>query len=247
MRQALLYAVNRDAIIEDAMQGEAVRADSPLLPGSWAESAVAEALQRGPGGGRGAAGRRRVQAQRAGRALPRRRHAAVRAGDQQRPGAAGRGPGGVAALDGAGGARDGNPQRHDGAATRPAAAPSLRGGAVRRHRRAGPRPVLAVAQQPDGPRGANVSNLQDPRFDRLLEQARGRRRRRSAGSSTAQFQELFAQEVPAIPLYAPTAVYVQTRSLEGVNVGLLMDSGSRFWQVQDWLFLLCESQVALAA
>ena len=38
VRQALLYAVNRDAIIEDVMQREAVRADSPLLPGSWAES-----------------------------------------------------------------------------------------------------------------------------------------------------------------------------------------------------------------
>jgi peptide/nickel transport system substrate-binding protein len=30
-----------------------------------------------------------------------------------------------------------------------------------------------------------------------------------------QFQELFAQEVPAIPLYVPTAVYVQTAGAGG--------------------------------
>jgi peptide/nickel transport system substrate-binding protein len=70
----------------------------------------------------------------------------------------------------------------------------------------------------------------------VLDEARGPVSQSKRKELYAQFQELFAQDVPALPLYAPTAVYVQTATLQGVNVGLLMDSGSRFWQVQDWSF-----------
>jgi peptide/nickel transport system substrate-binding protein len=49
-----------------------------------------------------------------------------------------------------------------------------------------------------------------------------------------EFQELFAQEVPAIPLYVSTAAYVQEAELQGVRVALLTEPGNRFWQVQEW-------------
>ena len=36
VRQALMYALDRDAIIRDVMRGQAVRADTPFIPGTWA-------------------------------------------------------------------------------------------------------------------------------------------------------------------------------------------------------------------
>lgn len=36
VRQALLYGLNRSAMVSDILQGQAVVADSPVLPGSWA-------------------------------------------------------------------------------------------------------------------------------------------------------------------------------------------------------------------
>jgi peptide/nickel transport system substrate-binding protein len=36
VRQALLYGLNRQTIVSDIMHGQAVAADSPILPGSWA-------------------------------------------------------------------------------------------------------------------------------------------------------------------------------------------------------------------
>ena len=101
-----------------------------------------------------------------------------------------------------------------------------------------PDPYARWHSSQGGPRGANLASLQDPRFDRLLDQARTLATPLQRKELYAQFQELFAQEVPAIPLYAPTAVYVQTAALEGVNVGLLMDSGSGSGRCRTGLFLL---------
>jgi peptide/nickel transport system substrate-binding protein len=85
-----------------------------------------------------------------------------------------------------------------------------------------------------GPKGGNLSSLSDNRIDRVLEQARLQGTQAQRKEMYAQFQELFAQEVPAIPLYVPTAVYVQTTELKGAQPGLLTDPGARFWQVQEW-------------
>jgi peptide/nickel transport system substrate-binding protein len=80
---------------------------------------------------------------------------------------------------------------------------------------------------------ANLSGFVDSRVDDLLEEARKASfpRRKEIYES---FQELFAQEVPAIPLYAATAYYVQSSAVHDVRVGLLTQPGDRFWQVQEW-------------
>jgi len=36
VRQALMYALDRDSIINDVLHGQAVRADTPFIPGTWA-------------------------------------------------------------------------------------------------------------------------------------------------------------------------------------------------------------------
>jgi peptide/nickel transport system substrate-binding protein len=234
VRQALLYAVNRDAIIEDVLQGEAIRADSPLLPGGWAESPAlkrynaelntAGALLDDAGWRLNAQGTRFRGADMLQFALvtnndPER--LAVAQAVSQRWTALGARvtviPSGTTAL-----LRDLlQPRTYEAALFADIAGPD-------------PDPYLKWHASQAGPRGGNLSSLQDPRFDRLLEQARLQATQPQRKDLYAQFQELFAQEVPAIPLYVPTAAYVHTSELNGVNVALLTDSGSRFWQVQEW-------------
>jgi ABC-type transport system substrate-binding protein len=49
-----------------------------------------------------------------------------------------------------------------------------------------------------------------------------------------QFQEIFAGEVPNLPLYQRTFTYAVDKHLQGVAPGVLFDSSSRFAQVNEW-------------
>jgi peptide/nickel transport system substrate-binding protein len=82
--------------------------------------------------------------------------------------------------------------------------------------------------------GRNISLLSDSRFDKLLEDARQTTDQARRADLYRQFQELFAQEVPAIPLYSSASLYVQPSSVKGIRAGYLDNPGARFWQVQDW-------------
>lgn len=81
--------------------------------------------------------------------------------------------------------------------------------------------------------GGNVSGFTDPRTDALLEEAR-KVSQPERSDLYRQFQELFAQEVPSIPLYVSTATYAQDVEVQGVRVAFLAQPGDRFWQVQEW-------------
>ena len=96
-----------------------------------------------------------------------------------------------------------------------------------------PDPYAAWHSSQGGPRGLNFASLRDNRFDRLADEWRTASPSRRT-EVLNEFQELFAQEVPAIPLYAGKAFYVQSEALRGVRVGLLRGPGARFWQVQEW-------------
>jgi peptide/nickel transport system substrate-binding protein len=236
VRQALFYAVNRDVIIEDVVQGAGLRADSPLLAGSWADTgalrryggdlATAAALLDDAGFKLNAQGVRFRGAEMLQFSLvtnndPER--LAVAQAVSQRWTALGARvtviPSGTTAL-----LRDLlQPRSYEAALYGDIAEPD-------------PDPFPRWHSSQNGPRGSNFTNLADPRFDRLLDEARGAVAPTRRKELYAQFQELFAQDVPSLPLYVPTAVYVQTASLQGVNVGLLMDSGSRFYQINDWSF-----------
>jgi peptide/nickel transport system substrate-binding protein len=83
-------------------------------------------------------------------------------------------------------------------------------------------------------KGANLGSWSDDRVDRLLIEARGNLSQARRKELYAQFQELFAQEVPAVPVYASSAVYVQSASIQGSRNRLVTNPGDRFWQVHEW-------------
>jgi peptide/nickel transport system substrate-binding protein len=234
VRQALLYALDRDAIVEEVFDGQAMRADSPLLPDGWA---FTPALQRyGPDpklagllldeagwrlNDRGvrARGGDQLNFTLATSADP--ANVAVAQAIAKRWSAIGANvtveAGGVTAL-----VRDMLEPR------------SYQTALFSLTSDADPDPYGAWHSTQASGKAGNLASLRDDRIDRVLAEARlgasPSRRRELYG----EFQELFAQEVPAIPLYVATALYVQPASMRGVRLGQLTDPGRRFWQVQEW-------------
>jgi peptide/nickel transport system substrate-binding protein len=85
-----------------------------------------------------------------------------------------------------------------------------------------------------GAEGLNLSSLQDPEIDALLESGRTVRARDVRTQLYWQFQERFVEQVPAIPLYYPVYTYVLNTRIRGVQVGPLNDLGDRFQNVTGW-------------
>ena len=233
VRQALLYAVDRDALVKDVLGGNAIRTDSPLPPASWAYAPTLTRYE--------------PDAHQAGLLLD---DAGWKLTD-----------GGVRFKDGKALAfklsTSTDPVHLAVAQTIAAAWNSI--GAQVSVEAVGetdlvrsvlePRNYEAVlftqqhGSDPDpypewhsseatGSRG-NIGAWRDPRVDTTLEEARAAPQPQRK-ELYATFQDLFAQEVPAIPLYTSTALYVQDAALQGVRVQLLINPGDRFWQVQEW-------------
>jgi len=85
-----------------------------------------------------------------------------------------------------------------------------------------------------GPEGSNFSSFQSEEADRLLEQGRTALDRDVRTQSYWQFQELFMQQVPAVPFYYPEYTYVLNSRIRGVELSPLNDLGERFRDVTDW-------------
>ncbi len=234
VRQALLYAIDRDGLIQEKVLSQSGKADSPLAEGTWAWSA--------------SLGRYQADAKLAGLLLD---EAGFRAG-----------PGGVRANGNARLsftlATNNDPVRvavaqalaerwkaigvdakvESGGATalvRDLLEPrSFQAALFAYQADADPDPYAAWHSSQTGPTGRNISLLSDPRFDSLLEEARATPNQARRADLYRQFQELFAQEVPALPLFSSTSLYVRETSLKGARPGYLESPGGRFWQVQDW-------------
>ncbi len=84
------------------------------------------------------------------------------------------------------------------------------------------------------PGGNNLSGFSDPQADSILQNARQTTDLGSRLSLYRQFQEIFATELPTLPLFQRTYTYVIDRHLEGVGLPVLFDSSSRFANVRDW-------------
>jgi peptide/nickel transport system substrate-binding protein len=82
--------------------------------------------------------------------------------------------------------------------------------------------------------GNNLAGFADPQSDVLLERARQISDVATREALYRQFQEIFATEMPSLPLYQRTLTYVIDRRLQGVEPLVLFDSSSRFSEVRQW-------------
>jgi peptide/nickel transport system substrate-binding protein len=97
-----------------------------------------------------------------------------------------------------------------------------------------PYPFWSQAQIQSGQNYAEWDNRSASEF---LEQARmtadlGERER-----LYRNFQVLFMRELPSLPLFYPVYTYAVTEDLNGINLGLLFEPSDRFNNVHDWYIL----------
>ena len=84
------------------------------------------------------------------------------------------------------------------------------------------------------PGGNNLSGFSNPEADLILQNARQTTDPADRLSLYRQFQEIFASELPTLPLFQRTYTYVIDRHLENVGLPVLFDSSSRFVNVREW-------------
>lgn len=84
------------------------------------------------------------------------------------------------------------------------------------------------------PPGQNYAGYDDREMSEILEQARLTPDQESRKALYAAFQQRFASEVPAILLYHPVYNYAVNQYVYGVHVGPIVRPGDRFLGIADW-------------
>lgn len=82
--------------------------------------------------------------------------------------------------------------------------------------------------------GLNLTSLNDPTIDKLLESARQTTDANARAKLYQQFQKRMADLVPAIFLYSPTYTYPQAKKIKGFDASKILTPSNRFDQVNEW-------------
>jgi len=82
--------------------------------------------------------------------------------------------------------------------------------------------------------GFNIANFSNQEVDQLLEDARLITEKTSRQEKYKKFQEIIAEEVPAIFMYSPTYTYVQVNSVKGFDVNNVLLPADRFANINEW-------------
>lgn len=82
--------------------------------------------------------------------------------------------------------------------------------------------------------GRNLASFAVSTVDQLLENARQTTSPAERASAYRQFQQVFAQLDPVVLLYTPSYQYVVDADVKGMGPGLLLSPASRFRDVQRW-------------
>jgi peptide/nickel transport system substrate-binding protein len=236
VRQAMAYALERQRLTEVSRQGHARLAESPVLPGSWAYTPDARRYDYDPG-------RARAILDLAGWRLEGNDAVRVKDGRRLR----------LVLLT--------NDRRERVAVAeelqRQLAAVGIEvevqatgvGGLVqdfllpRRYELAlyswdfngfDPDPYALWHSSQFGPRGLNVSGFSHRRSDELLERARRSTDRVERTRLYHEFQQVFAEELPSLPLYYPTYDFAISSKIKGVKPGVIASPADRFRNVVEW-------------
>ncbi len=97
-----------------------------------------------------------------------------------------------------------------------------------------PDPYPAWHSTQVSPEGRNVTGYADLDSDRLLEEARKTTDLTRRQALYYRFEDLFREKAPAVVLYYPLYTYVVNERLKGVDPGVLFYPASRFVNVWKW-------------
>ncbi|MDA8189486.1 MAG: ABC transporter substrate-binding protein [Dehalococcoidales bacterium] len=82
--------------------------------------------------------------------------------------------------------------------------------------------------------GLNFASWTNRQADDLLENARRSNDQAERARLYRDFQSLFAEEEPSVLLYYPVFDYAVSKSVKGVDLGLLLDPSHRFDKISEW-------------
>ncbi len=97
-----------------------------------------------------------------------------------------------------------------------------------------PDPYLMWHSTQIGGDGQNYAGLDNVDIDQLLEQGRQSIDQGERAELYQDFQDLFAEEVPSLLLYYPVYNYAVDEMVKGVQLSAMMDPGDRFRTIAQW-------------
>ena len=234
VRQALLYALDREAIVADRLGGRAQLADNPIVPGTWAYSGDIQShlydLERARSllaendwriNSRGVL-------QKGGMELhldvltdddPERVTIGLEIADQLR----------AVGVDASLQSQAGSDLVHNFLLPR-------RFQAVIYGWDQGydPDPYPAWHSSQVQERGFNLAGYADQSVDRILSEARQTSNVEERKALYREFQQIFAEKVPSILLFYPVYNYFVAKEVRGISLGVLFEPASRFTNVHQW-------------
>jgi peptide/nickel transport system substrate-binding protein len=97
-----------------------------------------------------------------------------------------------------------------------------------------PDPYVQWHSSQNAGNGQNYSGWQNAEADALMEQARRTTDAEQRKALYHQFQAIFAGELPALPLYYPVYTYGVSDRVNNVQIGAINDPSERFRSFADW-------------
>lgn len=82
--------------------------------------------------------------------------------------------------------------------------------------------------------GLNLSLYENKTVDKLLEEARQTLDSQSRAEKYVLFQERISEDIPAIFIYSPTYLYPVAKNINGIKEGKIADPSWRFADIEDW-------------
>jgi len=238
VRQALFYALDRQALVDDVLRGQAVIPQSPLLPGTWAYNVddvpnytydVAQAQELLADAGWTREALTETLRSRAGTLFA----FSLMVADEPLDVAMGQAIAAQWAQVGI-------------SVTVETVQPLALSGALEVRTYEAALAHLSLPGDPDpyplwhetqAQVGQNYAGFRHRRISEVIEQARLTVDRTQRVALYGEFQQIFMDEVPAIPLYVPIYTYAVDARVQGVQLAPLMQTGDRFRNIADWFVL----------
>ena len=234
VRQAILYALDRQTILADTLDGRADLADSPIVPGTWAYSDDIHKYRYDPQEARSLLEKQGWKLNSRG---------VLEKGGQELSLSL------LTDLDAARVAIGQEIVRQLGEVGIHATQETQGGTALVREFLL-PRKFQAVLygwdQSPDPDpyaawhssqvreQGFNLAGFADQRLDEVLSEARQTTDQERRRALYAEFQQIFTEEVPSILLFYPLYHYYVHDDVKGIALGVLFEPSSRFANVHQW-------------